>query len=381
MNKKAIALLGGIFILIVGTLGFIIYSRSKPKTPLVTNQEGSTTNEESSNGNMSEEPATPSLPETRAVKLSDDIVMSPILTYAKNGISYFDKSGILYQTDMQILNGMVLLSNKKSLSIEQKAGITKILWPSSGNYYLAQQYANSSARWSLFDPNRGAYVEIPKQVRSIDWMPNGSQIVYIWVDDNGTSTMSIASPDTSGHRKIIDMFQVDNLVDVAPDGSKVAFYRNQNQDPTKNTINVVSIDGKTVQTVVKDGYNRGVNWSPDSHKFLFNKKDPATQRFVLWVADTVTGEIKSLNIISSVDKAVWSSDSQSIYLGEPIRGNADIGLTEDNLAVINVNDGSKESIESGAPVDMQDLFLSGDGTVLFFRNAQDNYLYYMLLGQ
>lgn len=381
MNKKAIALLGGIFILIVGTLGFIIYSRSKPKTPVVTNQEGSTTNEESSNGNMSEEPATPSLPETRAVKLSDDIVMSPILTYAKNGISYFDKSGILYQTDMQILNGMVLLSNKKSLSIEQKAGITKILWPSSGNYYLAQQYANSSARWSLFDPNRGAYVEIPKQVRSIDWMPNGSQIVYIWVDDNGTSTMSIASPDTSGHRKIIDMFQVDNLVDVAPDGSKVAFYRNQNQDPTKNTINVVSIDGKTVQTVVKDGYNRGVNWSPDSRKFLFNKKDPATQRFVLWVADTVTGEIKSLNIISSVDKAVWSSDSQSIYLGEPIRGNADIGLTEDNLAVINVNDGSKESIESGAPVDMQDLFLSGDGTVLFFRNAQDNYLYYMLLGQ
>lgn len=381
MNKKAIALLGGIFILIVGTLGFIIYSRSKPKTPVVTNQEGSTTNEESSNGNVSEEPATPSLPETRAVKLSDDIVMSPILTYAKNGISYFDKSGILYQTDMQILNGMVLLSNKKSLSIEQKAGITKILWPSSGNYYLAQQYANSSARWSLFDPNRGAYVEIPKQVRSIDWMPNGSQIVYIWVDDNGTSTMSIASPDTSGHRKIIDMFQVDNLVDVAPDGSKVAFYRNQNQDPTKNTINVVSIDGKTVQTVVKDGYNRGVNWSPDSRKFLFNKKDPATQRFVLWVADTVTGEIKSLNIISSVDKAVWSSDSQSIYLGEPIRGNADIGLTEDNLAVINVNDGSKESIESGAPVDMQDLFLSGDGTVLFFRNAQDNYLYYMLLGQ
>ena len=34
MNKRAIAILGGIFILIVATLGFLIYTKTKKTTPV-----------------------------------------------------------------------------------------------------------------------------------------------------------------------------------------------------------------------------------------------------------------------------------------------------------------------------------------------------------
>lgn len=379
MNKKAIALLGGIFILIVGTLGFVIYSRTKTKAPTNT-----PTTELPANTDTPTAPATPTTEtpvggEVRAIRLSDDSVLSPILTYQKNGISFFDLTGKLYQTDVQISDTGVLLSGRKELGITPKNGIKKIIWPPAGNYFLAEQVVDSGRRWSLFDPNRNTYVDLPRQVRSIDWMPKGDQVVYIWVDDAGKSSMSIAAPDTSGYRKIIDMFQTDNQIDVSPDGTKVAFYRNQNQDPTKNVINLTGLDGKQVSALVAEGYNRGVNWSPDSRKFLFNKRDPATQRFVLWVADTVTKEVKSLGVVSSTGKAVWSNDSQLIYIGEPVRGNADLGLTEDNLAIINVNNASKQIIELGVAADIQDSFLSADGGILFFRNGQDNSLYYLKL--
>lgn len=379
MNKKVIALLGGIFIIIVGVLGFVIYSRSKNATPEATNQPAQTNNAPTTVTETPPAPESPITTESKAIRLSDEATLSPIMTYMQNGISFFDTAGKLYQTDMQISGNTVLLSNRKELGVQPKTGITKILWPAAGNYFIAEQSGGANRRWSLFDPTRNAYVDLPRQVYSIDWMPNGSQVVYIWVDDAGKSSMSIAAPDTTGYRKIIDMFQSDNFIDVSPDGKKVAFYRNQNQDPTKNVINVASIDGKQIGAVVKDGYNKGTKWSPDSRKFLFNKRDPATQRFMLWVADTVTNEVKSLGVVSSVAKASWSNDSQLVYIGEPVRGNADLGLTEDKLAVVNVNTGMKENMEVGKAVDMQDMFLSGDGSILFFRNAQDNFLYYLPL--
>lgn len=380
MNKKAIAILGGVFILIVGVLGFVIYSRSNKKSEIVTEKPAQSTEETASTTPVETPTPITNPTETKAVRLSDEAVLSPILTYQQDGISYFNRAGQLFQTDFQISNGSVLLSNKRAVPIDPKLGLSKIFWPPTGNYFIALSTSDSIKRWYMFNPNINQYTELPRQLYSIDWLPNGEQVVYIWVDDTGKSNMSIANPDLTGYRKLIDMFEPDNFIDVSPDGLKVAFYRNQNQDPTKNTINIVNVASKQVTGVVKEGYNRGTNWSPDSRKFLFNKRDPATQRFSLWLADTVTGEVKPLGVMSSVNKAVWSQDSQLVYVGEPIRGNADIGLTEDNLAIINTSTGMKEIIATGAPVDMQDLFLSSDKTMLFFRNAQDNYLYHIKLG-
>jgi hypothetical protein len=383
VNKRAIAILGGIFILIVGALGFLIYSRSG---------DGETAGEEIVTENPNPTPLpTPSINPTiipdptpepvigRAIRLTDTGVISPILFYQGTGITYLERTGQLFQTDLQTSDNTVLLSNKREISIALKNNITRVLWPLVGNSFIAESDGLSKKSWSYYDPAKAAYVDIPAQVYSLDWMPSGDKIMFIWVDENKKAYLNIGNPDTTGYQVLTDLYEPDNVISISPDGKNVLFHRNQSTDLTKNTINMVSADGKTFRTMVPDGFNKGVKWSPDSNKFLFTKRDSGG-KFMLWVSNIITGEIRSLGVATSVDKAVWTKDSQNIFAGVPVKGVAGEGLTEDSIYQINVGTISKVEYPTGVPTDAQEMFLSNNEDILFFKNAQDQSLYYVTLG-
>src|ERR1051326_4745099 len=138
MNKKAIAILGAIFLLIVGTLGFLLYTKYKsnnntttPPGPIVDKNQSSTTPDNTGDGGNNPATTTPANNSSSPfVKLSGDQVISPAIFYNGNGVTYFDTSGTLYQADF-----------------------------------------NSS-----------------------DWMPNGDKIIFIWADQ-GKSTINMAGLD------------------------------------------------------------------------------------------------------------------------------------------------------------------------------------------
>ncbi len=375
MNKRAIAILGAIFILIVGTLGFLIYSRSKSNDTTNTNVNTETPPVvEETPADPDPEPETPA---GTAVRLTDDAVVSPILFYTGIGISYFNAQGQLFQTDLDVKDSTALLSNKRELSIALKSGISKIIWPRAGNSFIARLGTTSNPTWSYYDSSKATYTDIPSQVYSLDWMPNGDKIVFVWVDSSGNATLNISNPDTTEYQTLTDLYEPDNVISVSPNGANILFYRTQTIDSTTNKINMVSADGKTFTSIVKDGYNTGVLWSPDSKKFLFTKRESGTQNFGLWVADISTGEVRNLNVYTSVNKALWSKDGMSVYVGDPSSGTVGQGLTQDRILKITVSSGETKEYNPGIAVDAQDLFLSSDESVLFFRNAQDNALYYI----
>lgn len=374
MNKRAIAILGAIFILIVGTLGFLIYQRSKSPH---NNDNVTVVTENSNTDQTNTETQTPAT-KGKAVKASDDAVISPILFYSGAGISYFASSGQLFQTDMQISNGNVLLSNKRELPIALKGNMDKVLWPAVGNSFIAQFIDAGKVSISYYDSNRGSYVELPPKIRSIDWLPTGDRIAYVWVD-NGKASLFTAKPDATGYSKLFDFFDPDNVIDVSPDGQNILFYRTQTTDTTNNKIVSVTGGGKVFKTIIGDGYNRGTLWSPDSKKFLFTKKDPSSLKYTLWVADIGTGEVRSLGLTTNEKKAVWSKDGQTVYVAVPTKGTAGEGLTEDVIYKINVVSLSKEDYQPGTAIDAWDMFLSTSEDILFFKNAQDNALYYISL--
>ncbi len=374
MNKRAIAILGAIFILIVGTLGFLIYSRSKSNDEPVAEE---TVVETPVVEETLPETVEPEEPSGAAVRLTDDAVLAPILFYTGAGISYFNGQGQLFQTDLDVSSGAALLSNKRELSIALKPSITNILWPRAGNSFIAQFGSESKPTWSYYDSSNAAYKDIPSQVYSLDWMPSGDKIMFVWVDANGKATLNISDPDTTGYITLTDLYEPDNVISIAPDGQNILFYRKQTIDSTKNTINMVSADGKVFSSIVKDGYNMGVLWSPDSKKFLFNKRDSSTQKYGLWIADIATGEIRNLNVYTTVNKVVWSKDGSAIYAGVPTTGVAGQGLTQDSIVKILTINGQSSEFAPGIDVDVQNLFLSNDEDILFFRNAQDSALYYI----
>ena len=384
MNKRAIAILGGVFILIVATLGVIIYLRSRNTATTVQDQpttpdvvvEDPTTEDPTDNPNP-DDPQTPST--NQATKLTDEGVLSPALYFSGDGIAYFNTSGELFRTSMSISDKTVLLSNKTKLSVPQKPGISTILWPKVGSSYITESGTGTIKQWSYYNPSSGQYVDLPGQVKSLSWMPNGDKIMFVWVGNDGMASLNISNPDTTGYQMLTDLYEPDNVISVSPDGQLVLFYRTQTSDMTKNTINSVSPDGKVFNTIIREGYNKGVLWSPDSKKFLFRKLDPSSGKFNLWFADLSTGDVRNLNIATSETKAVWTKDGQSIVVAVPTSGTVGEGITSDTFYKLDIYTNARTEFGPGIAVDARELFLSLDNNTLFFKNAQDNALYYLPL--
>jgi Tol biopolymer transport system component len=358
-------------------LGFLIYSKYSSKSPTVAVTPTATTTPAVDHTVST---TTPSVPASGIVQLSSDQVVSPALFYNGSGITYFDNQGNLYQAALQASGNGLILSGKKKLNIPVKPNIEKILWPQKGNDFIAQ-IADGSGKitWSYFNSTTGVYTDLPPQIESIDWMPNGTQIVYVWLDANNKASLSLANPDASNHKAIGDMWQTDNIIHVSPDGSQILFYETNNSS-ADNSINSVTLDGKVWKGLVKNGQNSGVLWSPDGQKFLFNKKDPSTQTYQLWVYNLTSGEAENLGLATTVEKAVWDSSSQAVYAAVPTSGTPGPNIvTADNFYRLDTSSLAKKqlSTDNSSSYDGRDLFLNSTGDKLFFKNAQNGGLYYI----
>ncbi len=380
MNKKAIAILGAIFLLIVGTLGFLIYSKyGTKKTPeVVVNVPN--------NGGGDPTPSVTPTPEptvaaSGANKLLDGPIVSPALFYNGQGVTYFDAAGQLYQVNIQQGNGQPQASSPQPLGIQTKANITKVIWPPLGDDFITESVSGSQKSWSFYNSKSRIYQDIPSQVVAFDWLPSGQQVYYIWVE-NGKAALNVGDPNTQNWKYIADMWETDDVISVSPDGKNILYYE-QNTATSTNPINWLTSDGKLWKTLVSTGINYGVLWSPDSQKFLFGKKDSTGTTYQLWFYNLLTGEVGNTKLNATVEKAVWSKDSQTIYAAVPNSGDAgNGGLTADMFNKFNIATGDKKQYDAGAQViDGENLFLSSDESLLLFKNAQDGGLYYLNLNQ
>jgi hypothetical protein len=373
MNRRAIAILGAIFLLIVGTLGFLLYQRQhNNKLAEEQNQQPPV----QTPTNQTPEPEPEPADTAKAVKLSDDEVISPVLFFQGNGITYFNSQGQLFQTDLQNSSGSVLLSNKRELTIALKLGITKILWPQSGNNFIAEFGTGTSRHWSFYDSSKGIYTDLPSGIVSLAWLPTSDKILLVYVDPIGKATLNKANPDGSGYEIIAEMYEGDDEISVSPDGKSILFWRTQNRE-AKNIISFLSPDGKVYKEIVSDGYNLGVKWSPDNRRFVFGRRDPQTQKYQLWMGDLNSSAVKNLNVNTVPEKVVWMQSGNYLFAGVPTSGSAGSGLTEDTIMKINAVSGDKTEYAPGVTVDAQNLFLDNTEKTLFFKNAQDRALYYM----
>ncbi len=394
MNKKAIAILGAIFILIVGTLGFLIYSKysgggQADKGDIVVgdlpaNQDGSsepidfTDNTDGSNQQNQTDNQAQNL--NGFVQLSDEFVISPILFFNGRGITYFDQSGKLFQADLVENSGNLELTRVRELvEVPYKSGITRILWPKQGNRFLAEIQNFGEKSWTFYNGDLAVYADLPEQVFSLDWMPGGNKIVYVWVED-GKATLNLSDPDTSNWQEISEMWELDNNISVSPDGENILYYRTTNAGTT-NSINLTNLQGTMWKSLVKDGFNYGVKWSPDGKKFLFGKRDTTDGSLNLWVHNVNTGEVNSLNILSSVDKAAWDPDSHTVYAAGFANSAGASSDSEKIYKIDSLNFSQKEYDPGSLSVDASDLFLSSAADKLFFKNNYDGSLYYLDLTQ
>lgn len=371
MNKKAIAILGAIFMLIVLTLAFLIFQKRKtaqPETDPIAQEETET---------QTPEEQQPPEVANKAIKLTDDQVVSPVLFFKGDGVTYFTRQGELYRNKLTVSGDTVLLSNREALPVPIKAGINKVIWPQASDNFIAELGDPAKPLFAVYVNDKGGYVDMPAKVTAMDWIPSGQQLVYLWLD-KGKTTLNIANADSTNYTVLTEMWENDNKIHVSPDGTKILYYRTGNTEAANN-INAVTIDGKTFKAIVKDGYNMGVLWAPDSQQFLFGKKDVITGRTGLWLGNVVTGAVKNLDLATSPDKAVWTADGTTIVVAVPKQPTGVAGSGQDMFYKVSASSLIKESFDPKVSVDARELFLSLENDRVYFRNMLNGGLYYLNL--
>lgn len=382
MNKKAIAILAAIFILIVGTLGFLIIQRRNASTKVTDNptQDGTTptptpspipTPEPTPSPTPEPTPTptpTPTQFGSSPTRLSSEPMISPVLFYQGNGIAYFTPDGRLFQASFTDNAGNLELADLRELAVPARSGISKVRWPLNGNSYLVELGSGSPKRFAAYASNKGEYVDLPPEIVAIDWLPDGEQFVYFWTEASGKASLNVSPSDFSTWNAIVDIWEPDNQMRMAPDGKTILYWRSQATGST-NPINMVTADGKLFRSIVKDGFNTGVIWSPDSKQFAFNKKVSGRQE--LWIGNMFTGQTLSTGLEVGVDKLVWALDGKKLYAAVPATGGYD------ELYIVDAGSGQNNLFPIlGGMGSAQDLFLSLDGNKLFYYNTQDVGLFY-----
>ena len=264
MNKKAIIILAAIFLLIVGTLGFLIYSRSSSNNenpaPVVDNGGGNP----AEGGGSEAATTTPELPSAQKfTKLTaSEAVVSPVLFYNGNGVTYVNGQGELIKADFEIAaNGALGLTRTRNLEIQKKSGIHRILWPRNGDDFIAEfEDSAGNKSYSYFNFSTGAYLDLPKEAAALEWLPGGDKIIFVWVskdsEGNEKATLNIANPDTTGYAQIAELYESDDALYLSPDGLSLAFHR------AKNTGSANKIIPATTASLSSNGIEIKVFTSP-----------------------------------------------------------------------------------------------------------------------
>ncbi len=380
MSRKAIAILGGMFLIIVATLGVLIFSRTskKPAAQTPPPQEQTELTPDQGGGlpidggtNPSSTPPAASGP---VVRLTDEPVYGPVLTLRGDGVTYFTQAGLPFTADLDASSGSLLLTGKRAVEGPALPNVRKVYWQHQGNGFIADVAAPGSTARQLttYDVQTQSYVQLPPQVYSFDWLPDGN-IFYVWSNASGYDTVNIADPTTKRWRQVSDIWTKNAQVSVSPDGQNILFYRTGSTE-LENAIGLTSPDGKVWRSLITNGYNEGGLWSPDSKRFLFAKRDTISGRFQLWIYDILTGETKNLGLFGSTDKAVWAPDGVTLYTAVPQAS----GTGADTFFEVNTQTLEKREHPTGdLQVSAVELFTSRDSMKIFFRSTTDNALYYL----
>jgi hypothetical protein len=348
MGKTQKIALGVIATLIVIIGAFLAYTRfvKNPVTP--NNQDNQNQQTNNQDNTVNGEPG----------RVTDTVVFSPTLSYDGRDLWYFTKEG-------KLLRLIMTTGVKQEYVLPYDIQPTRIIWPARGSDFIAEIVSGSTKKFLYYSSTSKNFIEYPSNIKNVSFMPDGSHIVYNWVDEKGNSSISVANFDATGFKKAADMPE-GNL------GKGVFAYNASN--PSNQILYYVSFENSQPITIKTSQSNAAV-WSPDGKKFVFNKFDQSAggPNSVLWVGDVAAGASadKKIALTAPVNKAVFDTTGKLVFIA--------VSEAEgDSLWRYNVETGEKAQLYRPADFKKKTTFsnmlVSPDGRWLYYVNS-DQYVY------
>ncbi|MBU1118623.1 hypothetical protein KKH43_01940 [Patescibacteria group bacterium] len=411
MTKKRLYIIIGSAVAVV-IIGIVLYTWLRPKevvteqgaiTPLVGSEDIRIrlTDEEIAQGKTEADkqkelqsqqdanrPGFEDVSEVTVRKVLDSDVLSPTLSKDRQKILYFDS-----------VNNEFYQSNPDGSSVEAITSggfnnVYNVKWGDSKDAAIVvfSGDAGTTKRFISFNFNNQAFNDLGNNVADAAVSPDGSKIVYLFVDQNN-DVSNISSADFDGSKwKIVRPYHMDNVSLAWPDPFKFVVA----EEPTgydMTSLFSLETSGDTMTTVVGDAYGLSYTLSPDGKKLLYTASSARPNEVFLYMTDIEGNEHKDLGLSTMAEKCAFAPDNKTVYCGVPQNKNVEFVLpddylqenyvTEDSFFRIDTDTGKKERLagptEFNLAYDVFDPFISESGRTMYFKRRQDDRLYGLIV--
>ncbi len=321
--------------------------------------------------------------------ISDEAVISPIISENGNTIKYYSKNnGKAFQIDFEG-NG------KRAISEKELIGLNNVFW-SSDKSKVISKFVNLKMipRFYYYDYIENKGVQLKDNIDEIVWHKNNNKIFYKHFEPSTKQrTLNIADPDGKNWKKLTDISFRNISIAQIPQTGSVSFW-NKPDAYSETILKKISIIGSEEKIIFNNGYGADYLWNNNGTKILMSRlNEEASNKIQLFILNENGGEIKALNIPTIISKCVWSKDSETVYYALPgsipdssiMPNDYNEGKFNsiDTFWKINLSSGEKERIIDLDKIkdkyDAKELFLSPDEGILFFINRYDDKLYRITL--
>lgn len=292
-------------------------------------------------------------------KLVDEPVISPIPSYDQAAIWYFTEEGRLFRINV---DGTGLSEYPlPSLGLLQ---LSAALWPKTGNDFIALTSGDLGIEKKYYDNQNKQYTDLARNIQSLDWLPDGRRIVYVWKSgDNIHQQLVIANADGSGYKIIKEVFWPDLAVVASPGGKQVLLLRNK--------IYLADLETGDIQTVIEEGKNLAAVWLSNGSRFIFSQAQEGNSNPKIFLYNLSSKLQLDLNLNTHLNKIIIDSEGKILYAAVPKQDNTGDEFWKVDLATL------KQEKFFEPPVGVRAKNLQLTNSALYFVNQNDSKLYYI----
>ncbi|MBD3311621.1 MAG: hypothetical protein GF349_03955 [Candidatus Magasanikbacteria bacterium] len=323
----------------------------------------------------------PSIPEEEPTvsRVIDSIIDNSSAGTDGNVNFYSRQDGKFYRYDTE--------TGIEELSDQVFYNVSNVTWSPTKNEGIIE-YPDGSNIYYNFDTKK--QVTLPKHWQEFDFSENGNQIVsksmglspenrwLITSDPEGNGVRTIEPLGENASEVIVDWSPNRQVVALSTTGEPLGGYRQE--------VLFVGLNGENFPSTIVEGQGLQTEWSKDGSKLLYSVYSPRSEyKPELWVVNAQGNDIgtgrQSLNLNTWAEKCTFQDD-RFVYCGVPTELPVGSGFNADS--VDNVNDylykidtqtGLRTQIELEGYHVIDDIFMSKDGSQLFFTDKTTDGLF------
>lgn len=375
-----------LFILFISILFYGVYIISFKKDIEIPEEITEATN---SAKKIVPENIVPDITEGKIYPVSENEVISPIISLDGENLLYFSKKlDKLVKTDLDE-NNEVNISNKSF------SGIQNLLWSLDKTKILVKtkdengNYANYS-----YDIKNDSLQELSKNIYTFTWQTNADRIFYEYYDrEKNIRTLNVSDPDGKNWMKLLDIPFSRITLQQIPKTGFLSFW-NSGDAYTQTKLQLMPIAGGEIKTIFENGFGADYLWNNGGDYLIVSQSESkGGQKMQLAIMNYNGGEYRNLDIPTFSSKCTWSKNGKTLFYALPseIPENSILPndykekkfYTADTFWKINLETGEKKRIVEIKDIkeryDATDLFLNPNENILFFVNRIDKKLYKIVL--